>query len=112
MSGPEFSVSLQDEGQWVVVSVLGEIDLSTSPALREALDDAVRRGPNVVVDLTGATFLDSTGLSDLVRGREQALEKGRQFHLVVTNQRIQRVLEITGLDEVFLIHESLAAATT
>lgn len=112
MSGPDFSVSLHDEGQWVVVSVMGEIDLATSPALREALDDAVSRGPNVVVDLTGTTFLDSTGLSDLVRGREEATDKGRQFHLVVTNPRVHRVLEITGLSEVFLIHESLASATT
>jgi anti-sigma B factor antagonist len=112
MSGPEFSVSLQDEGPWVVVSVLGDVDLSTSPTLREALANAVGRRLNVVVDLSRATFLDSTGLGDLVRGREEALEIGRQFHLVVTNPRIQRVLQITGLDEVFFIHDSLAAATT
>jgi anti-sigma B factor antagonist len=95
----------------MVVSVAGEVDLSTSPPLRDALERAVSLGPNVVVDLSEVTFLDSTGLGDLVRARESALSKGGQLHLVLTQPRIRRVLEITGLDTVFAIHETLAAAT-
>jgi anti-sigma B factor antagonist len=95
----------------MVVSVTGEVDLSTSAPLREALDQAVAEGPNVVVDLSGVTFLDSTGLGDLVRARESALSRGGELHLVLTQPRIRRVLEITGLDAVFDIHKTLAAAT-
>ena len=95
----------------MVVSVAGEVDLSTSPPLREALEQAVAQGPNVVVDLSGVTFLDSTGLGDLVRARESALSLGGHLQLVLTQPRIRRVLEITGLDAVFDIHETLAAAT-
>jgi len=111
MSGPDFSVDVEQSGQWSVVSVTGEIDLSTSPALRASLEDAIAKNSSVVVDLSGVTFLDSTGLGDLVRAREALLSKDGQLHLVVTQPRIRRVLEITGLNEVFYIHETLAAAT-
>jgi anti-sigma B factor antagonist len=112
MPGPDFSATVEETGQWVVVSVAGEVDLSTSPSLRRALEKAARKGPDVVVDLSDVTFLDSTGLGDLVRAREMVVTAGGQFSLVVNQPRIQRVLDITGLNEVFYIHETLAAATT
>ena len=111
MPGPDFSVILDESGKWTVVSVTGEIDLSTSPALRQALQDAGSNGSNVVVDLSEVTFLDSTGLGDLVRARAAVIAGGGQFTLVVCQPRVRRVLEITGLDEVFFIHETLASAT-
>jgi anti-sigma B factor antagonist len=95
----------------MIVSVAGEVDLSTSPPLRDALEQAVAQGPSVVVDLSEVTFLDSTGLGDLVRAKEAARSLGGELNLVLTQPRIRRVLEITGLDSEFVIHDTLAAAT-
>jgi anti-sigma B factor antagonist len=85
-----------------VVHVRGEVDLATSPALADALAGITTREGPVVVDLTEVGFLDSSGLSVLLQARER-LAAGSGLRLVVTKPALQRVLAVTGLDEVFTI---------
>jgi len=94
-----------------VVAARGEVDVATAPALREGLDTALDEGVGtVVVDLTGVTFIDSTGLGVLIGTRKRCLDAGRELRVVVTEPRILKVFEITGLTELFAIHGSLAPA--
>jgi anti-sigma B factor antagonist len=93
-----------------VVSAKGEIDVSSSARLREhlsALPGDVRRA---VVDLTEVTFLDSTGLGVLVAGWKRCDEVGGSLDLVVASPRVGKVLEITGLDSIFTIFQSIDKA--
>jgi anti-sigma B factor antagonist len=91
-----------------VVAVYGEIDVATAPELRESLHTVIVRGtPTVVVDLLGVTFLDSTALGVLVGGLKRCRELGGEFHIVVADTRIRKIFEITGLDRVFTLSESL-----
>lgn len=85
------------------LTVRGRVDGSTAPLLDAALREGLQHGRyKIVVDLSGVEFISSAGLKTLISVRNQA----RRFNrgdLVLTNvpQRIQGVLELTGLDQVF-----------
>ena len=70
-------------GDVVVVVVEGEHDIYTAPTLRERLDEALDRGGGIVVDLTAATFVDSSVLGALLDARRRALEAGQGFVVCV-----------------------------
>jgi anti-anti-sigma factor len=87
-------------GDVVVVVVEGEHDIYTAPALRERLDEALAKGGGVVVDLTGATFVDSSVLGALLDARRRALDAAQGFVVCVGEQvepGVRRILDITGL---------------
>jgi anti-sigma B factor antagonist len=87
-------------GDVVVVVVEGEHDIYTAPTLRDRLDEALGRGGGIVVDLTAATFVDSSVLGALLDARRRALESGQGFVVCVgetVEPGVQRILDITGL---------------
>src|SRR5687768_1022349 len=94
-------IVLDDTADGVVVVVVeGEHDIYTAPTLRERLDEAIARGDAVVVDLTGATFVDSSVLGALLDARRRALDAGQGFEVCVGEEvepGVQRILDITGL---------------
>ncbi|MGN6752458.1 MAG: STAS domain-containing protein [Intrasporangium sp.] len=111
----DLSINRADQGDRTVVSLGGEIDVYTAPFVRERLDEAVHEGrTNLIVDLTGVRFLDSTGLGVLVGRLKLTRSLGGSLRLVGTDERVLKVFAITGLDKVFEIHptldEALAAA--
>jgi anti-sigma B factor antagonist len=110
MIGGELAITTKQAGRWTVVSVAGEIDIATVPQLRPALEAAVSSGGPVTVDLSGVTFMDSTGLGVLIQALKHSQVAGGAFHLVVTQPNVKKVLEITGLTELFSIFESQAEA--
>src|ERR1700729_1815413 len=91
-----------------VIAVSGEIDVATAPQLRECLHKVIARGQTtVVLDLLGVTFLDSTALGVLVGALKRCRELGGELHVVVTDARIRKIFEITGLNKVFPIVDAL-----
>ena len=100
-------------GDVVVVGVEGEHDIYTAPALRERLDEALERGGGVVVDLTRATFVDSSVLGALLDARRRALEASQGFVVCVgetVEPGVRRILDITGLVPVLPVIEGRDAA--
>lgn len=94
-----------------VVSLQGEFDLADEGHLRSTFLAAVTVDrPHLIVDLTRTTFVDSIVLGTLVSARKRALDCGGWFRLVGPPPGIRTVLAITGLDTVFGIHRSIAAA--
>jgi anti-sigma B factor antagonist len=87
------------------------IDVYTAPKLREQLAELVDSGRyDLVVDMTGVEFLDSTGLGVLVGGLKRVRMHDGSLRLVCTQERILKIFRITGLTKVFPIHESVADA--
>jgi anti-sigma B factor antagonist len=87
-------------GDVVVVVVEGEHDIYTAPTLRDRLDEAIGRGGGIVVDLTAATFVDSSVLGALLDARRRALESTQGFVVCIgdtVEPGVQRILDITGL---------------
>jgi anti-sigma B factor antagonist len=86
------------------VQLLGELDMSTAPQLRDELLRLASDGAkDVTVDLSQLQFMDSTGLSVLITGLKRLREKGGDMALRSPTPSTRRVLEITGLTEVFAI---------
>lgn len=94
-----------------MVSVSGEVDLATAPALARTLLDATEDPTGeLIVDLTGCTFLDSRGLRALIATRARLERSNRPLALVLTNPNVLRIFQITQCDELFEIYPSLQAA--
>ena len=93
-----FDVDVSDGDRAVVIGVSGELDLASSPALEQELDNpATSAAEVVIIDLRQVEFMDSTGLSVLVRGHTRAAEKGQRFVVVRGPQQVQRLLSLTGV---------------
>jgi len=93
---------------WYVLEVEGEIDLATAPRLRERLLSAVNDGElNLVVDLRGVGFIDSTGLGVLIGALKRVRLHEGDLRLVCPERGIRKVFDITGLDHVFALTASV-----
>lgn len=97
-----------------VISVEGELDVSTAPALKWALLDSAQDGHDqLLVDLSLASFMDSTALGVLI-GVQRSLHAGGRMAIVCAAPTILSVFEVSGMDGAFAIHATLeeALATT
>jgi len=107
----DFGISEQQRGGLDIVTPHGEVDMATAPALREHLDSVIGRAQGaVIVDLTPVTFIDSTGLGVLIGAKKRCDETDRELRIVVSEPRIRKVFEVTGLTDHFVLHDSLEPA--
>lgn len=107
----DLRVEVTQHDTWSVIEVAGEIDVATAPRLREQVIALVNRGHHrLIVSLEGVDFIDSTGLGVLISGLKRVRTHGGDFALVCTEPRILKVFEITGLLQVFVVHDSVADA--
>ena len=89
----------------------GRSTCTTAPALRDRIADLLDSGQHqLVIDLGGVEFLDSTGLGVLVAGLNRAREVGGSLSLVCPQERVLKLFRITGLDEVFTVHATVDEA--
>jgi anti-sigma B factor antagonist len=94
-----------------VVTVEGELDVATVPALRDELTRIDGEGAqDIVVDLLAVPFLDSAALGLLVEWSKRMQARGGVFRLVCADRRIARIIEITGLERVLRRHTTLREA--
>lgn len=108
----ELGLDVREVDSHSVVDVKGEIDVYTAPKLREKLIELVSDGSyEIVVNLEGVDFLDSTGLGVLVGALKRVKAHDGSLALVCTQDKILKIFKITGLTKVFPIHDSLDAAT-
>lgn len=111
---PRFRIRERDiDGRTSVVSVDGEIHVSTAPEFSERLNAAIEAGRTaLVLDLSDVAFIDSTGLSVLLNGLRRVTRAGGRMALVCSNPTVLRLFEITRLDSTFDIYPGLEPALT
>jgi anti-sigma B factor antagonist len=93
-----------EHGTTTLLVLRGELDIATSPQLRDELVRVIGEGRRIVVDLEGLSFIDSVGLGILVSGLKRARSDGGDLELVCSNRVILQPLELTGLDQTFTMH--------
>jgi anti-sigma B factor antagonist len=97
-------------GQFAI-TLNGDVDLYTAPELKSELLRLIEAGATrIVVDLTSATFIDSTTLGVLLGALKRFRPTGGELVLVCSDANIRRVFEITLLDRVFPIFETRESA--
>jgi anti-sigma B factor antagonist len=93
-----------------VISIEGELDLATAPRLKWMLIDALEAGhEELVVDLSSATFIDSTALGVLV-GVNRGLGVDARMAIVCARPNVLKIFEFSGLDGVFVIFSTVDEA--
>ncbi|MFF4779057.1 STAS domain-containing protein [Microtetraspora fusca] len=94
-----------------VIGLHGEIDIATSPALRQRLRNALQHSEDVLIlDLSRVSFCDASGLAVLVGIKRRTRQVGITLRLAAPGPRMIELLRITGLDRSFTIHPTLSSA--
>jgi anti-sigma B factor antagonist len=101
----ELALERNDSGL-AVLTISGEHDLSTAPTVRRRIDNLLDDGTATVIDLSPATFIDSSILGVILDGRRRAADSNIGFAVVHANgaDAVDRVLEVTGLRTELPVH--------
>ena len=93
------------------VSVEGEIDVYTSPKVKESLNELIgKKHYNLIINLENVSYIDSTGLGVLIGALKKVKENNGDIKLVCTNMQLKKIFDITGLVKIFGIFSSEAEA--
>jgi anti-anti-sigma factor len=114
-----FNVTGVEQGEWAVLRVSGELDLMTSPVLRQRVHDVVADGHHsLVVDLSDVFFCDSSGVGVLIAARRLIRSCQGRLRLIlpdrgaVDGSHVNRVLGALGVRRLFDVHPDLDSATS
>lgn len=98
-------------GDKPVLDLTGEVDSYNSPKLREKMVRMIDEGnTDLVINMAGVDYIDSTGLGTLVGGLKRASEKNGAIRIICPNEQIYKVFNITGLVKVFPIFDDEKSA--
>ncbi|MGA9335854.1 MAG: STAS domain-containing protein [Rudaea sp.] len=100
----------ETQGDYILVRLSGEVDLSWSQQVRRAVLDALDNTGKVGVELSQVSYIDSSGIAALVEGFQSARGKGQQFGLVAVSAPVMSVLQLARLDKVFPLFSTVEAA--
>ena len=103
-------LSTRERDGQVIVALRGALDVADAVSVAAALTAVAARQRDIIIDLTGLEFIDSSGVAALVRGRRQARYAGGELLLAAPQQQVLRVLTLTRLIDVFPVHASVAEA--
>ena len=97
---------IEMQGSSVVV-LRGDVDLSSSPEARKLLLSCIGGSDRVLVDLSGVSYIDSSGIASLVEALQVSKKNGKQFALAAASKPTRRVLELARLDKVFTMYTTV-----
>ncbi len=96
-----------------VVAVLGDVDLHTAVSLRAYVSALLAEGVrHLVLDLSEAQYIDSTGLSTFIRLLHAARRNDGSLHLAAVPERLERMVTMTGIAELLPVHPTVDEALT
>lgn len=105
------TIQRSEIGGFVVVHVTGEVEALTAGRLGDAVTGSLADGRPVVLDLTDVRFLDSAGLSTLLRVTQESEDRGEPLRIAVDQNRpVVRPIQITGLEHRLALYESVDEA--
>ncbi|MGZ5212397.1 MAG: STAS domain-containing protein [Actinomycetota bacterium] len=105
----DLTIDSQRMGEWTVLQVSGELDLHTSPALRDSVSKILEAGTSkLAIDLEHVGFMDSSSLGILVVALKRIRENGGDLALVGVNGSPLKVLALTGIDRLMPTYGSTA----
>jgi anti-sigma B factor antagonist len=94
-----------------VLPLEGDIDLHVSPAVRESLNAVIKKKPErIVIDLSRATYIDSSGIAVLILAMQQVEAYGGKFFLAGLQETLRSIFETSRLERVFRIFPNVDAA--
>ena len=108
----ELRFSIEPHGASVVVSVQGELDVTSSQRFDDCLSDAAALSDQVILDMSEVDFMDTSALAVIVAHWRRAADEGGQFLLAGARYRYTKALWITGLADRLPMHDTVGEALT
>lgn len=108
--GEALTIEVGKQQGYAVVTVAGEIDISTVRRLRECLFEVAASGVPLVVDLGQVSFIDSVGLATLVGAANRAAANGGSLQVACARPKICQLVQLAGLDRRIPLVRSLDEA--
>jgi anti-sigma B factor antagonist len=106
-----FHIEDESHKDSIVIKLQGEVDLYAAPELKDHVNGAIESGKTkLVLDLTEATFIDSTTLGILVSGMKRLRPRGGMLAVLCPDPTMARIFDITGLNRMFSVHDTLEGA--
>lgn len=100
-----------DSDTFAILSLEGDIDLYHSATVKEHLAELVDRKANrILVDLSGVTYIDSSGLATLIEALQKVMAYGGKMALFAATATVQHIFEVARLDQVFRLFPDEASA--
>ena len=93
------NIELRPDGDHLEMVLSGEVDVSSCGALQKCLAESTPLYDQVTLDLAGVTFMDSTGIAEIIRTAQRFEPDGRAIRLRNPHPHVQRLLEVTGLTD-------------
>jgi anti-sigma B factor antagonist len=106
----ELRFSIEPHGASVVVSVQGELDVTSSQRFDDCLSDAAALSDQVILDMSEVDFMDTTALAVIVTHWRRQADEGGQFLLAGARYRYTKALWITGLADRLPMHDTVDEA--
>ncbi|MCW2812030.1 MAG: hypothetical protein JWP61_2488 [Friedmanniella sp.] len=95
-----------------VIGCQGRLNMLAAPALRSFIEETLGEGhEKIVVELSGTSFIDSSGLAALIGGLKAARQSGGDLRIAAPSDQVRSVLRLTNLDRVLLPHAQVSDAT-
>lgn len=106
-SGDTLKVRWESRGEAMVVTPIGDVDLTASPVLRQALRQVQATKPGLlVIDLSNVSYMDSSGVATLVEAMQISRKNSTRMVLASLQDKVRSIFEIARLDTVFRIEAS------
>ena len=107
----QLDVRARREPDATIVTLSGEVDLRTSPQLRNTFHELLESRPSrIIIDLSDVSYVDSSGVGTIVELKRRAMRNGGDVILVGLQTRVRSVFEITRLDKFFTIAKDVDEA--
>lgn len=100
----------RNEGNYTVIALTGDVDLNYSPKAREQILEHLKDRRHVLVDMSGVSYIDSSGIASLIEGLQFAKNNNLNFALVGVSKAAYQVIQLARLDRVFSIYENVETA--
>ena len=104
------ALEITEQDGATIVALSGDVDLQTSPEVRQGLLECLEKHDKVVVDMSQVNYIDSSGVASLVKAFQVSRKKGSSFALAHISAAALRVLNLARLDKVFSIFENIEDA--
>ena len=99
--------NIRSENSIDILELSGEVDLNHSPALRKNILNSLKNDKPLLIDMSGVTYIDSSGIASLVEGFQTAKSASLAYGLLSPSVTTLQVLKLTRLDKIFALHDTV-----
>ena len=106
----EFAVFVSFEGDLQIVTSQGDLDVHAAPQMLALLLPLMQPGSRTIIERSGTQFMDSSGLASIIEAAARARDVDGYLCIAAPSVRVERVLQITGVDTLIDVFDSLESA--